>query len=1301
MKERPVTGEEEKLNLELLEKKPAEPAILYYNTINTASSSDIDGLLRFYSEVKTSNKKTRSAYTLFDCGASHGFVDQTYASTLGLPTRKCGKMRVKTADKTSEVLDRVQIYLYANLKGITGNKVNIDGWYTLYDLGGNYDVILGKNWMAKNPHIVNHKDNVLYMLEGDWTSLNKEGRHPTLQKGTAIKGLRSHQGRFRETFQHCLKVATTAGIDIVSAKEAYCERENIFVAYVRMHDEDISVVREENIESGSTANATHGGSIHSARTKESIDDWVRKFKSSYADLFEEPRGVPAPAKDDFRIDIDPLAKPPHRQPYRQSIAEKAETEKQIKKLIENGWVTESHSRFAAPILFVKKPNSDALRMCVDYRALNKITSKDRYPLPFIDDLLNRLHGARHFTKLDLASGYHQLRIHEDDRHKTAFVTPDNFYEWKVIPFGLANAPAAFMRKMNKLLRPHMKYAVVYLDDILIYSSSLQEHKRHIEAVFQSIRAAKLKLKESKCSFAAPETIFVGYKVTADGIDTESKKIDAIITWPAPGTVGQLRSFLGLAGYYRRFVDKFAQRSAALHELVNSCVGKQQKTFFWTEHHQAQFDDLKRALSTAPVLATLDPNADFILRTDASDTAIGGVLAQRQNWNGRLVERPLGFFSRKLHDVETRYPTYDRELLAIHEALRHWECYVQGYRQTTIYTDHSSLQHILKQRKLTSRQWRHLEVLQQYDYDIKYFPGASNIVADALSRREHPNPMDSFGENHNMSLAPRPPASTSPIPLEQITDIELRVESAQAWLKELRTAIEEDNYFGKIVAILTDRSPPKPKTLPPREAKEWRKAAVRAKKFKIEDGLLYRKSADNSRRLCIPDILISEILTDAHDAKAGGGHNGVEKTVDTISTRFYWPRIFETVRSWIRGCATCLRVKPKNQLPAGLLSPLDIPAARGERINIDFVTKLPTSTSGNDTIVTIVDGLTKRVRWFATKEAELTAERFAELFLEHYVRYRGIPESIVSDRDTRFTSEFWVSLTKLLGTKLRFSTAFHPQTDGLAEKANGTVQTFLRAYAVDNLLDWDRHLALAEFTYNSSKHKATGMSPFEADIGYVPRLPLDFVATAAPQNVTLLSNRAADPTRFASAMKKKVQEIKVRLEEAQDNMVEAANRSRRPHNFKTGDKVFLDTANLPIAYANVTSSSRKLQHRFAGPFKLGTQYGENSFRLEDLPTHWRIHDVFNVDRFRLDTSDKSRPQQAPPPLRTSARTGSEWEIEELRNHRGTTAKNLEYEVKWLGYKETTWENIANLKGTANDFLREYHERHGLRIYKWMK
>jgi hypothetical protein len=636
-------------------------------------------------------------------------------------------MVITTANQKSDIMERQQVFLRASMKGINGNKVAIDGWYTVYDLKSNYDIIVGKNWMAANPHAINHATNTLHMLRGNWESLTSEG--PMLVTEKSIVGLRSHQGNSRETSNYCASVAESAGINLISAADAWQSREGLFVVNIRMVSEIGSNV------------GTDGGS-RLEDTKDILDlsvgefqNWRNKIDTQHSDLFKPPVGVPPPSKDDFRIVTDPLSKAPYRQPYRQSLSEREEYERQIAKLIANGWVAESNSRFAAPIIFVKKGDGK-LRMCCDYRGLNKITQKDRYPLPYIVDLLDKLHGSEYFTKLDLASGYHQLRIHQDDQHKTAFIAPDGLYEWKVIPFGLANAPAAFMRKMNKILRPHFRYVVVYLDDILIHSKDRHSHVQQVEAVLQSIREAGLKIKREKCEFGVTSTSFVGYRVSRDGVDTEAKKVEAITSWPTPQSVGELRSFLGLAGYYRKFIDKFAHISSELHDLVNGCILVGRKNFRWSELHQQQFNAIKKALSTAPVLATLDPAADFILRTDASDHAIGAVLAQRQMWKGRVVERPLGFFSRKLHSVETRYPTYDRELLAIHDSLVHWQCYVQGQLKTTIYTDHASLQHVLRQRKLTSRQWRHLDLLQQHDYDIKYFPGASNVVADALSRLPH-------------------------------------------------------------------------------------------------------------------------------------------------------------------------------------------------------------------------------------------------------------------------------------------------------------------------------------------------------------------------------------------------------------------------------------------------------------------------------------------------------------------------------------------------------------------------------------
>jgi len=352
---------------------------------------------------------------------------------------------------------------------------------------------------------------------------------------------------------------------------------------------------------------------------------------------------------------------------------------------------------------VKKPDV-TLRMCVDYCGLNKITAKDRCPLPYIEDVLDKLLGARVFTKLDLASGYHQVRVHLDDCHRTVLIVPDGFYEYKVIPLGLVNAPPAFMRMIHKILHPERQNTIVYLDDVLIFSKMLAKQKGHVEGVLWALQNVRLRLSKPKCVFGTLETSFVGFTVNRYGIHTEEKKVKAVWDWAIPRLPTELQGFLGLAGYYWKFVPKFAQHALLLHDLA----AKSKIEYMWTEQHRDQFLDLKKALTSAPVLAMLDPEAGFILQTDTSDTAIGEVLAQKQLFKGKMVEWPLEYFSRKLHAFETRYPAYDWEFLAISANLDHWACYIYRCKRTTIYTDHAALQHIIEQIKLTSRQWRHLD-----------------------------------------------------------------------------------------------------------------------------------------------------------------------------------------------------------------------------------------------------------------------------------------------------------------------------------------------------------------------------------------------------------------------------------------------------------------------------------------------------------------------------------------------------------------------------------------------------------------
>jgi len=696
--------------------------------------------------------------------------------------------------------------------------------------------------------------------------------------------------------------------------------------------------------------------------------------------------------------------------------------------------------------------------------------------------------------------------------------------------------------------------------------------------------------------------------------------------------------LGLAGYYRKFVPRFAHRAHLLHDLA----AKPKDEFLWSKGHQAQFDDLKCALTSAPVLATLDPDADFILRTDASDTAIGGVLAQRQLFEGKVVERPLGYFSRKLHSVKTRYPAYDRELLAISANLEHWACYVHGRRCTTIYTNHAVLQHILGQNKLSSRQWCHLDKLQQHDYDIKYFPGAANVVEDALSRIAY--------------------TRQEPV-LAEANAIDLRLSASEEWLNDVRKGYEEDVILGPVFEYLRDGQSSGKK-----DNKRTCRTKERAKSYSLQDGLLYHKPSGG--KLCIPKSLRSDVIREAHDAILGGGHVGIEKTAAAVSARYHWPRMTDSIVELVSGCDVCHRVKHKNARSYGLLQALPVPSGRAKRVNIDFITKLPASEDGYDAVATIIDPLTKRARWIPVRECKLTAEKFAKAFTSGYVRNRGIPISIVSDQDTRFTSAFWRTLCVQLGIKLRMSTAYHPQSDGQAEKANATLETFLKAYIAQLPLpeQWSQLLPLAEFTYNAARHKAIGMSPFEADIGYIPQLPLDLLAPSP-----LTSGHESDES-YAERMARILRMLRERMEEAQVTMTAEANEKWQAHPLRVGDEVFLDTRLLPVGYANVTgmasdsNNSRKFQHPYAGPFNLLRKAGENAFVL-DIPAHWRLHPVFNVSWLKLSRVDRSGEHPQPPPLLSTAKA-VEYEVESILEHRGATVRDLEYLVKWVGYADAS-------------------------------
>ncbi|GJU78206.1 putative reverse transcriptase domain-containing protein [Tanacetum coccineum] len=652
-----------------------------------------------------------------------------------------------------------------------------------------------------------------------------------------------------------------------------------------------------------------------------------------------------------------------------------------------GFIRPSSSPWGAPILFVKKKDG-SFRMCIDYRELNKLTIKNRYPLPMIDDLFDQLQGSQFFSKIDLRFGYHQLRVHEDDIPKTAFRTRYGHFEFTIMPF----------------------------DDILIYYKTREEHVEHLRLVLELLKKEKLYVKFSKCDFWLREVQFLGHVINAHGIHVDPSKIEAVKKWKAP------------------------------------------RTPFKGEEHKNAFQTLKERLCNAPVLALPDGLEDFVVYCDASGLGLGCVLMQR----GKVI----AYASRQLKIHEKNFMTHDLELGAVMFALKIWRHYLYGTRSIELFSD--------------------------YDYEIRYHPSKENVVADALSRKEIVKP-----------------------------------KRVQAMNMTLQLSIKD-----KILTTQKEAS---------------------------------KESAGLQR----------------------GIDEMIELRSDGALDMYWWPGIKKDITVYVSKCLTCLKVKAEHQRPSDLLQQLKIPEWKWEGISMDFMTKLPRTSSGHDTIWFIMDRLTKSAHLLPMRE-DYKMERLARLYLNEIVARHGVPISITSNRDSRFTSRFWKSMQEALGTRLDMSTAYHPQTDGQGERTIQNLEDMLRACVLDFGGNWDVHFPLVEFSYNNSYHSSVRCAPFEALYGRKCRSPIMWAEIREGQ---LIGPELVQETT------KKISQIKDRLKAARDRQKSYADKRRKPLDFSVGDYVLLKVS--PWKSVVRFGKKGKLAPRFVGPFEIIEKVGPVAYRL-DLP-----------------------------------------------------------------------------------------------------
>ena len=1165
---------------------------LHAFTIDEAKST----LLTFVSSVNG-----HPARILIDGGAQGNVISSSFIKQHAIPTHSSPPIRVDlpnghqsfAARKTHVTLQRQQYS--ATLDPI------------VYPLR-KYDLILGKPWLTEANPSIDWRTNTLRITrngtDSDWNCTGfKSSSISTRTRGLLL----SHIHFFTE--------ATTP-------------RSEIYLALLRSTADNDKP--QEHPEDDATTKPPATSHLLPPEIRTIVHD-------EFPDVFPAalPPGLPPDRGDAMHIDTDPTADPPFKPVIRLSIAELDELKKQLDDLLSKKFIKPSTSPYGAPVLFVKKSDG-SLRMCVDYRALNQITRKNRHPLPRIDELIDRFRGARYFTKLDLISGYHQQRIYGPHTHKTAFRTRYGHFEFNVVPFGLTNAPASFSNMMIKVFDSVLdKCVVIYLDDILIYSKTKSEHLQHIRSVLKLLRQNGLYAKLSKCSFMQEQTEFLGHVISKDGMHTNAGLVRAIKEWPQPKKQRDVQQFIGLAQFYQQYINHFAEIALPLTALLGE--GRQ---FVWNETTERSFQALKEAISSAPVLRIYDPELPTTVETDASGFAIGAVLFQT---DADGSARPVAFTSRKLSAAERNYPVHEQELLAVVHALRTWRYYLDG-SHFVVYTDHDTLRHFPNQPKLTRRQARWMELLQEYDFDFKYKQGKDNVVPDALSRR--PDYQDS----------PQAPMSIN----------SLEIQSTPEFKQRLIDGYKDDPCLAPIYERCLQEDPPS--------------------LYSVHDKLLYvRRHGD--LLLCIPKSseLRQLVLHDVHDATIAG-HLGFDKTYAALRRLVFWPRMSVDTRRYVESCSSCQRNKSVRRLPAGLLRPLEIPEQRWDTVTMDFVTHLPVTSRKYDAITVFVDKLTKQAHFIPSKTTD-SAVDVANNFFTNIFRLHGMPTTIVSDRDSKFTSHFWRRLHERLGTKLAMSSAFHQQTDGQSERAIQILKTMLRGLVNHKQNDWDLYLPAAEFAYNNAVHSSTGVSPFFLNYGFHPRVPATLLGP--------VSSPDTDFDAFIASQQSALDLARDNLLDAQDQQAKYANSRRRPHTYKVGDLVLINTENITTAYDSTRPAS-SLQARYFGPFTILKQHSPVSFQVE-LPPSMRIHDVFHVDRFKpyKDSPEYLGRRVLPPPAPEIINGEEEYEVEKILAHK-LIRRKMHFLIQWLGYdsnKDSTWETIDKLSN-CQDILREYCQKHDL-------